>query len=137
MDKLLSSVFIENKIVLIGGDFNIEMKDDNVNKFDMIALLSSFRFVHTISDYTRVTSQTKSCIDNIFVNFKNDFAVVLDSNISDHSAQKISFSLKNKTKPILSHRRFFNETNIHIFLQSIQSETWENVLCISRPNVNE
>ena len=94
-ESLLSAVMKENKVVIVAGDFNVEMLKNNANKEDFGALLESFGLKQTIFENTRISKKSSSCIDNIFVNLDNIVhSVVLHTFTSDHTAQKLTFKIK-------------------------------------------
>ncbi|XP_050508895.1 uncharacterized protein LOC114333711 [Diabrotica virgifera virgifera] len=86
--------FLLNKAdkLIILGDFNINFKIKSDSSYDIQNLLMSFGLEITINDYTRITSQSSSCIDNIMTNFsENIYRVgVFEPCFSDHRAQFIS-----------------------------------------------
>lgn len=139
LELLLSRVFEENKLILIAGDLNIEMKNDNRYKEQLFSLTNSFDVHATINEYTRVCRFSKSCIDNIFTNSTEYFeANIINTHISDHTAQKIRFKVKRLSKDNhVTYRRFFSENNKHNFLNQLHGQTWDEVYNCRLDDVNK
>ena len=88
-----------------------------------------------IDNSTRITTTSRSRIDNIFVNSACNFSsgtIICD--ISDHfpvfSFLKYSFSLKNESSYI--DKRIINEENICLFLQKLDEVDFETMFAIGR-----
>lgn len=124
IEALLSGEINENKKIVIAGDFNIEMLKENVHRTNLLSLLQSFNLKQSIFVNTRIVKNSASCIDNIFVNFEYTDGKVLDTFISDHTAQKVSFQLKQCHKNILQYRRNFSEQNKSLFINYLKEQDW-------------
>lgn len=123
--------------IAICGDFNVNLFHQNILTSSFLDLLNSFNLKQTIFQATRVTKQTNSLIDNIFVNFNIENGVVVDSALSDHHAQIICFN-KEVKKVVMEKpgkRRFFSEAKLEQYRLELLSETWENILVVN--NVDE
>ena len=72
-EQIIKELIHDNKITYLLGDFNIDLlkleTDDNINSFYNI--LTSNLFVPHITLPTRITSHSKTLIDNIFSNDPN------------------------------------------------------------------
>ena len=94
----------ENKEVIIMGDFNIDLmktEDDNhINEF--YDIIRTIFFVSHITLPTRITSSSKTLIDNIFSNSLN-FPQMISGNftvsISDHLPQFLIIPRVNNHPP--------------------------------------
>lgn len=138
LEQLLTTIFAENKLTFIAGDFNIELKDNNKHLADISMLLNSFSFSITINEYTRITHNTKSCIDNIFTNYEYEYQTnILHSFISDHTAQKITFSLNLVEESKHTYRRFFSEHNKNNFILKLQEQTWNELYQFEEHEINK
>lgn len=42
LEKLLSAMYTENRIIILGGDFNIELRKENKFKSELVSLLKPF-----------------------------------------------------------------------------------------------
>ena len=91
LNNLLDKVSKEQKSVFLLGDFNVNLLNYNdhnpTNEF--LDPLSSNSFVPYILQSTRLTSHSKTLIDNIFSNIISPEAISgnLTSTISDHLPQ--------------------------------------------------
>ena len=91
LNNLLDKVSKEHKSVFLLGDFNINLVNYNdhnpTNEF--LDSLASNSFVPYILQPTRLTSHSKTLIDNIFSNIISPEAISgnLTSTVSDHLSQ--------------------------------------------------
>lgn len=100
------------------GDFNIKFHiKDNIDTREFLSLSASYGLTSTISEYTHITAQSSSCIDNIFTNLTDYYSVSnVELSLSDHKAQIISLGKKmrntvnNKPKVVIKN----NFTNVHV-----------------------
>ena len=91
LTPLLAKILHEEKACLLMGDFNINLlnTDTNHNISDFYDILSSNFFASYILQPARLTKNSKTLIDNIFLNSVefNAFSDNLTSKISDHLPQ--------------------------------------------------
>ena len=139
MENILVQLFTENKRVIIAGDFNVELLKDNVNRTDLLSLMSSFNFNLTIKENTRIVPSGGSCIDNIFVNVDVDQfdTSVWNSFISDHTAQKISFKAEYVNNFRQYHQRFLSNEAKALFIEELKTQDWLGTYSLHRSDVNE
>ena len=102
-EALVSAIDNKNLEFIIIGDTNCNFMDktDNDTKH-LLKLMASYNLQQLITDYTRVTRTTKTCIDHILTN-KLDTVLqsgVLPCGISDHD---IVFMIKNLRVPKPKH----------------------------------
>ena len=87
---------VENKEVLLLGEFNIDLLkcDSNKNVSDFLDIIYSTNLLPNITSPTRLTSHSQTLIDNIFSSVINDDCIAcnLISPISDHHAQFLIIS---------------------------------------------
>ena len=104
-------------------------------------MLSNSLLPRTIKP-TRITTRSKTLIDNIFFSeLQNDIvAGNITTDISDHLTQFVD--IPNQGSSILSegldkdiYRRNFNEINFNKFIEEIQNIDWETLFSVS--NVND
>ena len=111
LESLLDKLKGENKIVYLGGDFNINLLhysgDGQVSKF--LELLLSQNLYPTLSRPTRVSEKTNTLIDCIFTNFLGPAVsgVIVDTTVSDHFPIVLTsdHSLKSNRLPRVLNRR--------------------------------
>lgn len=118
--------------VIICGDFNINLMSNDNSKISFIDLLITFNYKQTILSPTRITNNTSSLIDNIFVNtnnFKHNGNIT--SALSDHMSQFIAVETDIPIKTnidIKSKRRFFTEIKLEDFFCCLRECAWDGVL---------
>lgn len=129
LESILRSLVLENKQYLIGGDFNVNLLNDNTDSLLFIDLLASYGFTPLFSEPTRYGSP--NCVDNFFVNnvnFAN--ATVKKSALSDHFSLSIDILQKHKSSvphANVVYRRFFNDDNVTRFINHLFAESWLSV----------
>lgn len=138
LESLLTEIVQGWKIIILAGDFNIEMKKENRQKDILFSLISSFGLHPKINDYTRITANSESCLDNIFTNIMDSTGNVFEAHISDHNTQKLSFTISLPIKqPEGKHKRIFSEEARKSFLSRIKDQDWQLVYEIRKSAVDE
>lgn len=134
LEKLLTHFF--NKKCIIGGDFNVDLLEDDKNKTQFLTLLKCYNFrpIHFFETY--VCGGAHSCLDNFLTNILPEYVdnCTVDHNgISDgHSALLCTLSVpyklttNNKDKYIKKKHRVFSSKNNKIFRESILKHNWHN-----------
>ena len=134
----------ENKRKFLLGDFNVDLLkiDEDPNSSSYFDTMTSNLFVPHIIHPTRITSTTKTLIDNIFSNSTN-YAEGISGNftfsLSDHLAQFLiipgegQHSTNKKTQYARNMKNFDRE---HFFLELYEID-WTNILNLQSndPNV--
>lgn len=135
LEKILADLISEKAIIVVAGDFNIEMLKVNKVGDILISLFNSYNIFPTIKDNTRIQNNSRTCIDNIFTNFYGEWVgVVLDSMISDHTAQKLSIYIEGQLNYYYS--RCFSENNIQKFKLYLTAVSWQTIFEIDEKDVN-
>lgn len=137
LEELLSRIMNENYGVFLCGDFNIDLKANDSLARDFVSLLSSYDLHQKITDYTRVTDTSKSCLDNVFTNIDIISASVRQFHVSDHLAQIVHFPIapvgaKRATKVI----RQFNVADKEMFRRRLEEQSWLDVYSCGLREVN-
>lgn len=127
----------QNKLIIITGDFNIDMSTDNYLKHDLLSLMYSFSLKPKIHAFTRVTANSQTCLDNIFINCQNSVAEIMEYHISDHSAQKVTIPIIKSEKSKIIYKRCFMQNEMNNFKTELQQQDWQEVLEVPEQNVNE
>ncbi|XP_045471745.1 intracellular protein transport protein USO1-like [Harmonia axyridis] len=137
LEKLVALFTNEaNKTVIIAGDFNVNfVSKDSIERLQMCSMLNSYGVYPTISENTRITETAATCVDNVLVNRCSISGEILHSQISDHTAQKLTVTIgKTETKKVM--RRIFNQENIDTFLNALGSLEWMEIREIDERDVN-
>ena len=124
LDEMCSFLF-KFKEIVICGDFNINFIDNSRRKLDFFALLDSYNIKLTTLSPTRITSTTKTCIDNILTtNNNSNYEInVIPVDFSDHDAILMSIkciNLPKQTTILIRECRIFSKRSIQTFLQGLQ-----------------
>lgn len=136
-EQLMLNISRENKAIFFAGDFNIEVLKDCKVGYELVSLLNSFNLVQAITENTRVTAGSGSCIDNIFTSSDIADSSTIEYFISDHKAQKVIFETKMVGISGDSKKRFFSQENKDNFLRCLRDQNWENVFNVNSNNVNK
>ena len=126
---LLDKLNLENKNVVLLGDYNINLLqyDKSTDVAHFLDSMCSYSLFPSITQPTRVTSNTSTLIDNIFINFHSNDIVSgnISVSISDHLAQFISIpSRKSLEKPQKISKRCFKNFDKEKFIQDISAVEW-------------
>ena len=131
----IAKLTAENKICYLAGDFNVDLlqteKHDDVREF--FEILTANLFVPHITLPTRVTSRSKTLIDNIFSNnpdFNNCTSGNFTFHISDHLAQFLIVPSTDKRPPKI-HNILKRDTRNYVhedLVADIISVNWDEVL---------
>ena len=133
----LESVCERYSDVLILGDFNVDMIRPNT---DLEVLTTFYNFQNVISEPTRVTAQTSTLLDPVFISpniSRLDSGVLpVDPTISDHKATflNLSFSYNCNT----SYKRLvwnYKRADYSSFNDQLEAVDWEVLIC-NAPNVD-
>lgn len=129
LNVLLDRAASETHHIIIGGDFNINFLTNSPQVNQLNDLLGSYNLHVSIHSPTRFTDTSSTCIDNFMVNIPlNGYtATCIDSNISDHLAITIEFSIALEKCHNVLYKRNLNQFNRNYFLTCLQSESWQEV----------
>lgn len=143
-DDLVTGIRDCSKQIIIMGDFNIDLlklnehKDSNIFYNSLIA----HHYMPTITKPTRITSSTRTLIDNIYCSswskLQNSYIVISD--ISDHLPIYASFSLESvyKRKCDDKTHRVITEAGKDQFKRTLAEMNWDEVISLcDKRNANE
>ena len=140
MEKLAT----DNKKLFLVGDFNIDLLKVDVdppttNFFDIIT--TNLLVPHIIHP-TRITSETRTLIDNIYsnsTNFKDGISGNLTLAISDHLAQFLLIQEETHKIPVSRNSYTRNLTNFdrENFLLNLLGIDWNEVISLDNNNPNQ
>ena len=135
-ENTMEKLSFENKELYLLGDYNIDLlktdNDDNIDEYYNI--ISSNFLVPHITLPTRITSTSRTLIDNIFSNNLNFVHVVsgnLTVSISDHLS-KDNIKIINKQK-LFKREKNFEKVSL---LAEVININWKSVLEIEKGNPN-
>ena len=131
--------FFRFKMVLC-GDFNINLLDNNSNTKSLLNILTSFNFSQKIFDPTRIANNSKTLLDNIFINFENIYSgEIITTALSDHEGQLINICLNDNSdqsnQSLPYAKRIFSIKKIQQFKEELQNFNWTEILYVEDPNI--
>lgn len=117
------------KIVLC-GDFNVNLMENSNQTQVFLDLISANNMSQTIFQPTRVTKNTATLLDNIFVNFNNYVnCEVLKSTLSDHYAQLlVTHKTRESAENVIIKKRVFSRNKLSQYRHELECVQWETVL---------
>ena len=143
VNSLLEKISKEQKPVFLLGDFNINLTNYNVHNptNEFLDSLASNSFLPYILQPTRITSHSKTLIDNIFtsITLPDSISGNLTATISDHLPQFLIvpniFSNPPANKSNIYERDWskFDQEN---FVLDYLSIDWNETLKIEEQNIN-
>ena len=142
LTPLLEKLSFEKKPIILLGDFNIDLLqyESNCYTTEFFNILSSNMFKPCIDKPTRLTSRSRTLIDNTYTNdvTKNNISGNIAHSISDHLPQFLlseshSYTNKNKTSKTFRDFTNFDQEN---FLSDLQNIDWDMHLRIAENDAN-
>ena len=130
LTQLFQIIKTEKKCCYIMGDFNLDISNQthNTNAQEFLDLMHTNSFVQHIHQPTRITTHSKTLLDNIFSNTISPLQTsgILHTDITDHfPIFLLNPSKQDNEERTLIQRRIFNEQNKRTFKQSLQNEPWD------------
>lgn len=125
---------LNNKVVLV-GDFNINLFQNDHLTSRFLEILNIYKFKCRVTNATRITSHSQTCIDNIITNFNKCKAEVLNLGLSDHTAQTLEFPCS--TGFSVRHWYVYKrkvDNYIDIFMKYISQIKFQEVFEQTHPN---
>lgn len=132
-DHLLSTLKTKSKDIILLGDYNIDLLriNDHKNTSLYYNALIAHHYLPTITKPTRITTTTKTLIDNILTTAwsKLNWASIIISDISDHLPIIAEFSFESNltSKAIFNDRRIITSNGLHKFTETLKDESWDLV----------
>ena len=116
LELILQSVKLVKKDLIICGDFNINYMVNSKQKNDLESLFLMFNCISFVNEPTRVTSQSKTMLDNVFSNSAPNYLKVRveDLGISDHKGIIVQplTSESNSTHNNTTYRQDINKHTV-------------------------
>ena len=139
---LLDKLICENKTIIIMGDFNADiLKYDSDRAIaEFVDLMYSNFLLPYICAPTRITSHSRTLIDNIFSNNieEGNISGNIITTISDHYAQillmKNLTTIKSPSSDIFQHN--FKNFNKNLFESDLKNINWDLILKTNNNNVD-
>ena len=130
--SVLEKLKVEDKISYLMGDYNINLLNYSSQSLtsDFVDRMHSYSFFSLITRPTRITENSATLIDNIFVNkpYLSSFQAILVTDISDHLP---IMYIDTKCPPINSddfvYRRNLSQGNKQAFRLALANLSWEEI----------
>ena len=143
LNQILEILSKEHKQVFLLGDFNINLLNYNDHQptNDFLDSLASNSFIPYILHPTRITSHSKTLIDNIFSNYISHEIISgnITATISDHLPQ-FSFVPNILSNPSTQKSNFYerdwSKFKQENFILGYFDKDWADLLQIDQQNVN-
>ena len=144
--KILDVLSIHKaKLVLIAGDYNLDLlkADTHAPTGEFLNCLLTHSFLPTIHYPTRITKNSATLIDNIFVNrpIIDSASAIVYSDISDHFPVVMHIPKKcgKRSIDVLNGKRDYSNDRINCFKFALSETDWSDVLlnCDNSVNPNE
>ena len=133
LEVLLEKLILEKKNIILMGDYNINLLnyDCSLDTSTFLDNMCSNGLFPFITQPTRVTSKSKTLIDNIFINFHSQDIISgnITVSISDHMVQFIQIP-NRKTTPKLKNvsRRCYKNFDKNEFIRDVEKLNWQNII---------
>ena len=122
--------------ICFSGDFNLDIFKCNIANHPSSTLLDLFSgvgFLQIVSKATRISNDSFSLIDNIFIRDlipRLTSCNVIKNDISDHFPLLSTFKLDGfKTQPpVNTPKRIFNNDNLDRFSNALSTTSWNSVI---------
>lgn len=134
---LLDKCLMYESSLIIAGDFNVDILSSTNDTKTFLGILDSFNLRITVTEPTRITQYTATCLDNIITNI-DGITTIIEEHLSDHSGQKFIFetspSPKRQTKKKI---RVYNQENHTKFEQLLEDTDWTVLREYREHEINE
>ena len=135
----LERVFLENKEVLILGDFNFDLLSDKSTTKAWLDTMQSYNFTQFIKCPTRISSSSETLIDHLFSNKPNNISAVSVPTyaISDHYSICLTHKLHNdseSSKEKIIYYRSTKHFDSNLFIQELEDQPWSLIDVFDDPN---
>lgn len=127
LQEVIEAFFKPRVKFLICGDFNFDW--GSLHFVSLCTFFTSYQLQPVIKFPTRVTENSSTIIDQIFISDSNDvYACVTDNIISDHRSIYLEFMTLNE-KPMNQSfmKRQFTENNFINFETCLSNEHWQDL----------
>ena len=92
LELILNKIYKTSTKIIVCGDYNVNYFNDDSTKHLSESLLASFRLFSTVKFPTRISNNSCTLTDNIYINtYRHEFSVhTLFNGLSDHDTQIIT-----------------------------------------------
>lgn len=129
-----------DKEIIMMGDVNVDLLVDGSKQCKLTDIASSYQLHQLISEPTRVTENSETLLDHVYVSNMSKVvsSKVLPLSLSDHYAVLLTYHNKSSKETERGHKvvRFRSTKSFKsdVFLDELQNAPWTNVYIQSDPN---
>ena len=145
LNNVLCNSILSNKTVIIAGDMNINLTDDDIStSIDYLTMLQSYNYLPVITKPTRFSTDGNSfirasTIDHIFFNKLVPFdSVIFWNDFSDHcpTAIRLESFMSQSNNAMLKTFSFrpYSDSNFNKLENKLNSTNWTSLLSASDVN---
>jgi len=139
LEAIINKIYKAETYIIVCEDFNINHLETNNRHNQLQSLLASFNLFGTVTFPTRITNNTSTLIDNIYINISscNYKVSPLSNGLSDHDAQIMEILNLYYVNPKKHHkltRKMDNNTMLN-FTTSLSYENWDEVFLEEEVNL--
>ena len=133
LEQILWSIPVNNnELVILTGDFNIDLTTLNANTTnDLMSLLSSMFMYPIITKPTRLENNS-STLDQIWINrYLPTFAGIIYFDVTDHCPCFLNFKLPKSQlikDKITIESRPFTETKLNLLIEKMINTDWNDLI---------
>lgn len=130
LDNVLDKIVSFNVSIVLCGDINIDYLTDSQSKKCLTDLFTIYGVHMMISDATRISNSTKTCLDYVCASSilrNRSQCSIVNGGISDHLAQILQYFTDSQNTVSYCYRRIYNEKNYSNFFKCLGGESWMSV----------
>ena len=135
LERILNTPIIQNKNIILAGDFNLNLLKCDSSHEIFINLMRSMHFLPKISKPTRfspIEGINPSLLDHIWINSISDFNVgILASDLTDHCPTFITIPLNTNVSQNEKRKvtfRLHSDENFERFASALEDFDWDSLL---------
>lgn len=140
IEETLEKIFIENKEMVIFGDFNYNFITTGSNNSKWNNIIDTFNLSQLITQPTRVTPTSSTTIDHIYSNQPQNisYTAVPILSISDHYpiifTRRLNKNIKKGPVHTTINYRYLKNFNADNFLHDLSNQPWSLIDMFSDPD---
>ena len=130
LNDLLNYLYSKFANIILMGDFNVNLSSSQAHVGEICDVFSTYGLRHIITEPTRITLSTASCLDNIVTNL--DFSEIkfglCEPILSDHSAQylEVTYLATSKVMSGCTKKRIISKSGTTTFSKIISEINWND-----------
>jgi hypothetical protein len=128
LDSILCTLYDTKTDFVLCGNFNTDFLKDTDGVTQLNALLATYNLTNIVMFPTRITEETSTAIDNIFLDI-NEYDTYkiqpFHNGLSDHEARLLTVC-HTKSYPVI-YKQLVNKDTIVNFQVQLSYETWDTV----------